>query len=161
MARHLAALDAAPDAVYLDSDILLIEGISDRGWDEYRDVWVWLCVNISQSGRPVVLFGGGDPADYARASRAHCFSSMHCLALTCDADELRRRLHARPAWRESSEPRFMAAQIEWNERLMVGGCQGGQTWHVVDTSASDPAATAREVAHWVAGHWPVPRGGGV
>ena len=41
----------APNAVCLDSDVLLIKGVSTRGWDEYRDIWVCVCVHIPQSGQ--------------------------------------------------------------------------------------------------------------
>ena len=48
-------------AVLLDSDILWREEF-DRPQTSYRayfEMWLRLCKNISQSGRPVVLFGAG------------------------------------------------------------------------------------------------------
>jgi predicted kinase len=153
IAADLAATPDVPDAVYLDSDTLLIKGLTDRGWDEYRDGWVWTCVNIAQSGRPVVLFGAGDPIEFARASRIEYFSSTHYLALTCDEDELRRRLIARPASRKSADPAFIQAMVDWNARLTAGRDPNGVTWDVLNTSENLPAATAREVARWVGRHW--------
>jgi len=154
IAADLAAAADSPDAVYLDSDTLLIEGLTNRGWDEYRDVWVWTCANIAQSGRPVVLFGGGDPIEFARASRIHYFSSAHYMALTCDEDELRRRLLARPAWRKSAEPAFVKSMVEWNARLQEGHDPNGVTWDVLNTSQCTRSAAVTEVARWVRGHLP-------
>ncbi len=156
VAADVVAAPEAPDAVYLDSDTLLVEGLTDRGWDAYRDVWVWTCANIAQSGRPVVLFGGGDPIEFARASRIDHFSSTHYMALTCDEDELRRRLIARPAWRKSAEPVFMQAMVDWNARLTTGQDDSGVTWDVLNTSTGSRAATVRAVARWVGDHWPEP-----
>ncbi len=154
IAADLAVAPDPPDAVYLDSDTLLVKGLSDRGWDEYRDVWVWTCANIAQSGRPVVLFGGGDPIEFARAARIDCFSTAHFMALTCDEEELRRRLLARPARRKSSEPAFMHAMVDWNARLEIGSDPNGVTWDVVNTAQCSRSMAAQDVARWVGRHWP-------
>ena len=153
MAKDLTALDEAPAAVYLDSDILLIEPFAGNGWEEYRETWVWLCFNIAQSGRPVVLFGGGDPGDYASVSWMRFFSDTHYLALTCGPDELERRLRDRPAWRGSAEPEFVARQLDWNASLMTGSRPGGHTWDALSTSGRHQDDTARGIALWMRRHW--------
>ena len=71
--------------------------------------------NISQSGRPVVLFGGGSPYEFERLHRRKYFSTIHYLALTCDPSVLENRLLARPAWRSAFRPEFIKAQTDWNQ----------------------------------------------
>jgi DNA-directed RNA polymerase subunit RPC12/RpoP len=60
----IAAMDEKPDLVYLNSDMLLMKGLADSGWDKYRNTWLWVCFNIAQSGRPVALFGSAMPSDF-------------------------------------------------------------------------------------------------
>jgi hypothetical protein len=118
--RDLSKLDAGerPDAVYLDSDILLT--LLQHGQQAYRDWWLWVCFNISQSGRPMVLFGNASPREFEQSSRRKLFTTIHYLAVTCATGELRARLEARPAWRGASGPDFVRDHVAWNERLRPG-----------------------------------------
>jgi predicted kinase len=93
--------------VLLDSDILWRPEF-DTPEDNYRtffETWLRMAKNIAQAGRPVVIFGAGMgvPANIEPCVERRYFSRVDYLALVCEDDVLAERLHARPAWRESSD----------------------------------------------------------
>ena len=57
--RHL--LGQVSQAIMLDSDILWRSEFNtpDNNYRDFFETWLRVCKNISQSGRPVVLFGAG------------------------------------------------------------------------------------------------------
>ena len=96
------------EVVLLEGDILLD---FDKSIQAHGDMWLRLCKNIGQSGRPVVLFASGlIPQNLTDSLERRYFSEIHHLALVCEPDEQRRRLAARPAWRGTE----WQAQYDYN-----------------------------------------------
>lgn len=64
--------------------------------------------NISQAGRPIVLFGTGMgvPENIEPCVERRYFSEIHYLALVCDDGVLAQRLRARPAWRGAGDQAY-------------------------------------------------------
>ena len=93
------------EVVALDSDILWGPEFDqpDDHYREFFETWLRMCKNIGQSGRPVLLFGGGFavPGNIEACVERRYFSAVHYLALTCDAGLMLRRLRNRSAWRGS------------------------------------------------------------
>ena len=113
-----ALLGKLDTVILLDSDILWRPEF-DTPEDHYRDffeTWLRMAKNISQSGRPVVLFGAGMgvPDNIEPCVERRYFSQVHYLALVCDDEVLVQRLKARPAWRGSGKDAFMDANIQFN-----------------------------------------------
>ena len=80
-----ALLGKVEDAVLLDSDILW-RAEFDKPEESYRDffeTWLRLAKNISQAGRPVVLFGAGTAASSGPAGSAPAAASRRASAATC------------------------------------------------------------------------------
>ena len=79
--------------------------------------------NISQSGRPVVLFGAGMgvPDNLEACVEWRYFSKVHYLALVCDDAGLVKRLQSRPAWRHSADPAFVEEQLRFNQWFKARG----------------------------------------
>ncbi len=83
-----------------------------------RDIWLRMCVNISQNGDPVLLAGCAMPEDYAGRPAARYFSAIECIALVCEPEELARRLRARPAWRASGGEAVIEGATAFNAALL-------------------------------------------
>lgn len=66
---------------------LLLRGkTASTDWADYRDFCLQACVEISQSGTPVALFGSAVPVHFESLKRRACFSTLYYLALTCNPD---------------------------------------------------------------------------
>ena len=149
LSSEIPLMDEKPDLVYLDSDMLLIEEYTKSGWQEYRNIWLWMCFNISQSGRPVALFGSAPPPDFEDAHRRKYFSTIYYMALTCDSDELKQRLSQRPEWRQSSSPEFIKNHLEWNQRFIDNEPTADPPYSVLDTTGKTIHETIIELFRWV------------
>ena len=145
----IAAMDEKPDLVYLDSDMLLMKGLADAGWDRYRNTWLWVCFNIAQSGRPVALFGSAMPSDFENAPRRKYFSTIHYLALTCDSETMRDRLSQRPEWRQSSKPEFIEKHVEWNQRFIDNAATAVPPYSILDTTGKTLQDTIMDFFKWI------------
>ena len=139
------------DAVLLEADILWGPTFADgaSGTRAFSEMWLRVAKNIAQSGRPVVLFGAGIgvPDNIEPCVERRYFSTIRYLALTCDETELRRRLAARPAWRQSNEPTFVEAQIRFNRWFLARIADGSMSG--VDTTSESIDVAAARVAAWI------------
>ncbi len=138
--------------VVLDSDILWRPEF-DTPSNHYRDyfeLWLRMCKNISQSGRPVVLFGAGlgVPDNIEPCVERRYFTSIEYLALTCNDDCLTQRLEMRPQWRGSRGAAHIAEQTRFNQWFKDRGATQPAI-RLLDTSHVDVDATTGQVADWV------------
>jgi hypothetical protein len=108
--------------VMLDSDILWREQFDnpETNYKDFFETWLRMCKNITQSSRPVVLFGSGIgvPENLENCVERRYFSRIYYLALTCTKDALTKRLENRPKWRNSHQLDFIAEQNRFNEWFM-------------------------------------------
>lgn len=140
------------EVVILDADILL--GTVKEGadaWHEYRNQWLCLCKNISQSGRPVLLCDTamGVPENVETCVERRYFTTIHRLALVCDDKVLMKRLRSRPAWRNSSQDAFIQEHIRFNRWCKEEGPLIDPPMMLLDTTHMGTEKTARQVAAWV------------
>ena len=89
------------DYLVMESDILWEDRWQDPEgrYTAYFNLWLRVCKNIGQGGRPVVLGGCMAPHQLEPCVERRYFSAVHYLALVAAPEELRRRLQSRPAWR--------------------------------------------------------------
>jgi hypothetical protein len=113
-----AMLGKLEDVILLDSDILWRAEFNkpETNYRDFFETWLRMAKNISQSGRPVVLFGAGMgvPENIEPCIERRYFSDIHYLALVCDDEVLAQRLKERPAWRGSGEQAYMDTHIQFN-----------------------------------------------
>src|SRR5919205_1198489 len=87
------------EAVVVESDLLWRREFNtpEDGYNEYFRLWLGLAAHISQSGRPVALFGAGFavPHNVEPLPERRLFSAVHYLGLVCADDVLAARLRAR------------------------------------------------------------------
>ncbi|MFN2269671.1 MAG: AAA family ATPase [Anaerolineae bacterium] len=149
--HHL--LGTLDSAVPLDSDILWRPEFNQPE-DDYRqffEVWLRLSKNISQSGRPVVLFGSGltVPENVEPCVERRYFSAVHYLALTCDDEVIVERLQARPAWRKCGDPEFIDTHVKFNQWFKEKASTLEPPVELLDTTGMSIEETSGRVARWV------------
>lgn len=139
------------DAIVLEGDILWRNEFNnpDNDYREYREMWLRVCKNISQSGRPVVLCGSAIPDQFENCIERRYFSEFHYLALVCDNDILSSRLKARPNWRESGSEEFIKGHIQFNNWFKENGDKITPRIDVLDTSSDSVSITAEKIKAWV------------
>lgn len=147
-----ALLGKLEEVIPLDSDILWRPEF-DKPEDRYRDffeTWLRLAKNISQSGRPLALFGAGMgvPENIEPCIERRYFSEIHYLALVCDDEVLAQRLRARPAWRGSGEQTFIDRHLHFNNWLK-GQKNGNLSISLLDTTCVPLDRTVEEVNSWI------------
>ena len=114
----LALAGRLPEAVVLEFGYPL-DGSTLPNPDQYAayfELWLRMCKNIAQSGRPVMLFGAGlgVPGNIEPLVARRYFSQVHYLALCCEDDTLAERLRARPSWRGADAEEWIASQVSFN-----------------------------------------------
>jgi len=147
-----AMLGKLEDVVLLDSDILWRPEFN-RPENNYRDffeTWLRMAKNISQSGRPVVLFGAGMgvPENIELCIERRYFSDIHYLALVCDDEVLAQRLKARPAWRGSSDQTYIDEHNQFNRWFKEQG-KSNTPILLLDTTEVLLETTIEQVKTWI------------
>ncbi len=141
------------DFILLDSDILW-RAEFDHPEDHYRrfmETWLNMCKNISQSGRPVMLFGAGTgvPENIEPCIERRYFSKVHYLALICDEAEINRRLLGRPDWRGCKEAGFIEAQKNFTRWFREYDNDREEfKISLLDTASDTAEETAGKIASW-------------
>jgi len=145
------------DAVLLDSDILWMPTFDtpETNYRDFFETWLRMCKNISQSGRPVVLFGAGlgMPKNLEGCIERRYFSVIHYLALVCSEKILSNRLIQRPIWRDTRDQGFIDDQIKFNQWFLNYNTEAKPPpITIIDTSRQTIAGTAKAVEDWIRKH---------
>jgi hypothetical protein len=137
------------ECVCLESDILWRDEFNkpEDDYRDYRNLWLRMAKNISQSGRPVVLIGSSTPGQFEACSEARYFSRIHYLALVCQDQELERRLTSRPDWRKSGSPEVINSMLSFNR--WFGDNAIRSNIQLLDTTKSAVDETIESVIHWI------------
>jgi hypothetical protein len=147
-----ALLGQQDDVILLDSDILWRPEFNqpENNYRDFFETWLRVAKNISQSGRPVVLFGAGlgTPENIEPCVERRYFSDVHYLGLVCEDDELSRRLRARPAWRGSGDPANIDEHTRFNQWFKDEGVKH-PFMTLLDTTGVPLAQTVEQVRAWI------------
>jgi hypothetical protein len=150
-----ALLGRVREAVIMDSDLLWRREFDTPGdgYHDYFRLWLRLCANVAQAGRPVALFGAGFavPHNFDRIPERAYFSAFHFLALVCDDDVLGASLRRRPAWRNTHEE-LIAEHLAFNHWLRDNAAAAAPPVTLIDTTSRPVEETAAQVAAWIVAH---------
>lgn len=129
--------------IVMDSDILWREEFNkpENDYIDYRDMWLRVCKNISQAGRPVVLIGSAIPEQFEKCVERRYFSEIHYIALVCDDVKITERLKARPEYRNCGSEDFIKGHIEFNNWFK----KNKEKFSLVDTTNDSVKETAVSV----------------
>ena len=140
------------EAVVIESDLLWRREFNtpEDGYNEYFRLWLRLAAHISQSGKPVVLFGAGFavPHNSQTLPERRLFSEIHYLGLVCDDEVLTARLRARPSWRNTTDE-LIDEHVKFNHWLKEHAATTEPTVTLVDTTRAAVPVTAALVARWI------------
>jgi len=147
-----ALIGKLDNLVLLDADILWRPEFNTPE-DKYRnffETWLRVAKNISQSGRPVVLFGAGMgvPENIEPCVERRYFSGIHYLALVCDDEVLAQRLKARPAWRGSGGQAYIDDHVQFNRWFKEQG-KSNTRISLLDTTEVLLETTIEQVKTWI------------
>ena len=135
--------------VILDTDILWQEefNIPENNYRKYFETWLKVAKNISQSGRPVVLFGTGFgvPDNIEHCNDRKFFKKIHYLSLYCQENELKRRLEKRQNWSLSQ----IENQLEFNKWFKNYDKELEPKIDLIETTDKDLVETIEEVKNWI------------
>ena len=138
------------DVVVLEQDVLWADALRDDVW-AFRSAWLRMAAMLHQNGRPVVLCGTVAPPEFEQLPERVFFSEIHYLALVGSPESLRRRLRARPAWREWDEPRI-EEMLEFTDWLLKSAPElGVDVFDTTDVPAED---TADHAEKWIRSRLP-------
>lgn len=142
--------DLLPECVCLESDILWRDEFNkpEEDFATYRNLWLRMVKNISQSGRSVVLIGSAAPGQFEACAEYRYLTGIKYLALVCDKNELRRRLTARPNWRKSGTEDVVEKMLTFNSWLMEEA-EKSDILDVLDTTNVSSLQTTASAAEWV------------
>jgi hypothetical protein len=147
-----ALLGRIPSVVLLDADILWRPEFNNpaNDYQDFFETWLRMCKNISQSGRPVVLFGAGmgEPNNLEPRIERRYFSTIEYLALVCDDEALADRLKQRPAWRGTHTADYIEGHQKYNQWFKTHRA-GNPPIQLVDTTEAGVESSAQQVTAWI------------
>jgi ribosomal protein S18 acetylase RimI-like enzyme len=139
LARELAGEAAVFDIDYLIDAFAIQAGAAPLDWRAIRAAWLSVAAGVAQSGMPTVLLGPLAPLHLEDLAQRRWVRSIQFFLLDCPDDVRRRRLEARPAWRQ----RDVEDQTRWGAWLREN------IQDSVDTGVADVDQTVGSVAGWV------------
>ena len=141
----------AKDVVVMESDVLWRDEFNqpENDYQNYREMWLRVCKNISQAGKPVVLCGAGVPAQFESCAESRYFSDIYYLALVCDDEILAAHLKSRPVWRGSGADEYIKEHIAFNNWLKENAQKTNPPMSLLETSRSSIKENAGAVEKWI------------
>ncbi len=138
----------------MESDILWRDEFNEPATDyrDYREMWLRICKNISQAGKPVILCGAGVPAQFEQCIERRYFSNGHYLALVCEDETLACRLRNRPAWRGSSKDDYIEEHIKFNRWLIDNAQKTQPPMTLLNTSGITVDESVAAIEQWIHSH---------
>lgn len=135
-------------AAVLEGDILWDDRFNtpDNNYREYRELWLRVCKNISQCGKPVVLCGSATPEQFECCAERRYFSVIHYLAVVCGEETLQKRLRN---GRGVTDENWIHSSLEFNRWLKENAQKTAPQIHLVDNSRLSKEETAGKILRWL------------
>ena len=134
----------------VDADLFYPVQESARSNDDYWRYLIFLCRELMQNGKPVVLFGWVNPKQCEASEDIRYFSSVHYLALVSDKRTQEARIRGRYPKSRDEPPteEFIGMALQATQILKDGAGKGtGVT--VLDTTGMSVDDTLVETASWI------------
>ncbi len=139
------------EVIVMESDILWRNDFNnpENNYRDYRELWLRVCKNISQGGKPVVLCGSAIPEQFEHCIERRYFSKLYYLAIVCEEESLEKRLKKRPAYRNCSSDEFIQAHIQFNNWFKNNFDKVTPNITLLDTTYDTVMETAAKVKSWI------------
>ena len=132
--------------IVMESDLLWhdIYNTPNDNYKKYRELWLRVCANISQIGKPTVLCGCAIPEQFDVCIEKVYFTKIHYLAIVCDEKVLVERMKL---GRKISDDNWIKSSIDFNQWLINNG--ESHNIHLLDSSSFSADQTAKEIDKWI------------
>ena len=132
--------------VTLDADFFtFMPSGTDEDWIARVEHQEEISADIMQAGKPVLWSMAGCLDKLKSTYNARFFSGIYCLALTCDTEELKRRMIE---GREITEEEWIQSSIEYNQFFKEHYQIGDMKFTTFDTTGKTTAEIADYVIEW-------------
>jgi adenylate kinase family enzyme len=134
--------------IVLERDILWNNAFinPDNDNNEYSELWLRMCKNISQIGKSVVLCGCSTPQEFDNCLERRYFSEIYYLTVVCDNDILLMRL---TEYRNVKSQEWIDSSISFNEWLKDNAQKTTPKMHIFDNSHISIEESAKVVDDWI------------
>ena len=120
----------------------------EDNYRRFRELWMTMCANISQSGLPVVLCGCGIPEQFEVCEARKYFTDLHYLALVCDTEALETRMRK---GRGIADEGWIQSSVSFNEWLKKNAQNTSPAITLINTTNLTPEETAGKAEEWITG----------
>lgn len=146
------------DCIVLESDLLWnpIFDTPEDGYRAYRRLWMRLCANIAQIGKPVVLCGCAVPEHFDKQPERTLFTDIHFLAVVCSDACLEERMRV---GRGVTDENWVKSSLDFNRWLKENAAKTSPPVTLLDTTERTPADAARDILRWITERLPAPESG--
>ena len=136
------------DYIVMESDILWQEiyNTPEDNYKNYRDLWMRLCANISQIGKPVVLCGCAVPDQFENRDSRDRFTDIHYLAVVSDDGILEKRMRE---GRAITDENWIKSSLDFNRWLKENADKTKPEIKLIDTSEITPQQAANITNEWI------------
>ena len=113
-------------------------------------MWMKLCANISQIGKPCVVCGACTPKQFESLPERELFSEMYYLAIVCDDETMMQRM---TVGRKVTDESWIASSMQFNNQfnnwLKENHDKTKPNIDLLDTSNLTPEQAAEYVNRWI------------
>lgn len=136
------------DYIVMESDLLWndIYNTPDDDFCVYRRLWMRICSNISQIGKPVVLCGCAVPKQFENQPERGLFLNIHYLAVVCDNIVLEDRMRN---GRKVNDKNWIKSSLDFNDWLKQNADHISPCITLLDTNHISPAEAAKIADAWI------------
>ena len=140
--------------IVMESDLLWndIYNTPEDDYFEYNRLWLRVCANIAQAGKPVVLCGCRVPKQLENLPERELFTHIYYLAVVCDDAVLEERMRK---GRGVSDDDWIRNSTDFNKWLKQQSDENvSYPITLLDTSDISPKQAAIMVDNWIMGKKP-------
>ncbi len=134
--------------IVMESDLLWhdVYNTPEDDYTNYRRLWMRVCANISQSGKPVVLCGCSVPEQFETHSERSLFTDIHYLAVVCDKTCLENRMKN---GRRIKDEGWIQSSVDFNRWLKDNADKTSPVITLIDTTDLTPEQAAKTAHEWI------------
>ena len=150
--EELFRREAGKPYLVIESDLLWDDDLYNTPEDNYRafrSIWMQICANISQCGKPVVLCGSGLPEQFEPLPERNFFTEIHYIAIVCAPEALEDRMKN---GRGITEEDWLAGSAAFNRWLMANASSTTPPVTLLDITGKTPAEAAESLERWILSH---------
>lgn len=127
------------DYIVLEGDLLWNDTFNtpQDDYKDYRSLWMRLCAEISQIGKPIVLCGCGTPPQFETRPERELFTKIHYIAIVCSEKNLESRMRE---GRKIQDEGWIKSSIDFNRWFIENGEKNHI--HLIHTDGLSPCEGA-------------------